>query len=101
MSVLPIHHIYCFTCDILLSLRYGTELCFNDSMLHIPKNLQLFKPTVMLLVPMIVETIYKQIKSAAKQAGVPETAAAQKVFGGRLQTIYSGGAYLRPELQKA
>ena len=26
---------------------------------------------------------------------------AQSVFGGRLKTIYSGGAYLRPELQKA
>lgn len=101
MSVLPIHHIYCFTCDVLLSLRYGTELCFNDSMLHIPKNLKLFKPTIMLLVPMIIETLYKQISAAAKQAGVPEAAAAQQVFGGRLKTIYSGGAYLRPELQKA
>lgn len=102
LSVLPIHHIYCFTCDIMLSLRYGTTLCFNDSMMHIPQNLKRFAPTIMLIVPMIAETMYKQIKAAA--AAKPEISIAmiaQSVFGGRLKTIYSGGAYLRPELQKA
>lgn len=102
MSVLPIHHIYCFTCDILCSLRYGAELAINDSMLHITKNLQLYKPTLMLIVPMIAETIYKQISAAHKaKPEIPLAAIAQNVFGGRLKTIYSGGAYLRPELQRA
>lgn len=102
MSVLPIHHIYCFTCDILCSLRYGTELCLNDSMLHIGQNLKLFRPTMVLFVPMIAETIYKQIKSAAAaNPALTEKQIAAGVFGGRLTTVYSGGAYLRPELQKA
>lgn len=102
LSVLPIHHIYCFTCDILLSLRYGATLCFNDSMMHIPQNLKRFAPTVMLIVPMIAETMYKQIKAAAAQKPeIPIAMIAQSVFGGRLKIIYSGGAYLRPELQKA
>ncbi|MDE6781443.1 MAG: AMP-binding protein [Ruminococcus sp.] len=102
MSVLPIHHIYCFTCDILLSMRYGNQLCFNDSMMRIPQNLKIFKPTVILLVPMIAETLYKMVCNIS--AGSPDTPVkdiAEKVFGGRLKTIYSGGAYLRPELQKA
>ncbi|MCM1330338.1 MAG: AMP-binding protein [Ruminococcus sp.] len=102
LSVLPIHHIYCFTCDILMSLRYGSTLCFNDSMMHIPQNLKRFAPTIMLIVPMIAETMYKQIKAAAAQKPeIPIAMIAQSVFGGRLKTIYSGGAYLRPELQKA
>lgn len=102
LSILPIHHIYCFTCDILCSLRYGTQLCFNDSMLHIPQNLKLFQPTIILLVPMIAETIYKQIKAAsAAKPEIPIQAIGQGVFGGRLKIIYSGGAYLRPELQRA
>lgn len=102
LSVLPIHHIYCFTCDILCSLRYGNELCLNDSMLRIPQNLKLFRPTIMLIVPMIAETMYKQIKAAsAPKPDVPMAAIANAVFGGRLKTIYSGGAYLRPQLQKA
>lgn len=101
MSVLPIHHIYCFTCDVLLSIRYGTALCINDSMMRIPQNLKLFRPTFLLIVPMIAETIYKQIMAAAKsKPDVPPKAIAQAVFGGRLKGIYSGGAYLPPELVK-
>ncbi|MCM1507758.1 MAG: AMP-binding protein [Ruminococcus flavefaciens] len=102
MSVLPIHHIYCFTCDILLSLRYGYPLCFNDSMMRIPQNLKLFKPTTILLVPMIAETLYKMVKNiSASEPDTPLTEIAERVFGGRLKTIFSGGAYLRPELQRA
>ncbi len=102
MSVLPIHHIYCFTCDILLSLRYGNELCLNDSMMRIPQNLKLYRPTVILLVPMIAETMYKQIKAvSASKPDISLKEIANAVFGGRLRTIYSGGAYLRPELQRA
>lgn len=102
MSVLPIHHIYCFTCDILLSIRYGNQLCFNDSMMRIPQNLKLFKPTVILLVPMIAETLYKMVRNiSASEPDTPVSEIAERVFGGRLKTIYSGGAYLRPELQKA
>lgn len=99
MTVLPIHHVYCFTCDILLSLRYGCTVCVNDSMLRIPQNLKRFKPTIILLVPMIAETIYKKIRAASEQMpDVPMKAIADDVFGGRLKGIYSGGAYLPPEL---
>lgn len=99
LTVLPIHHVYCFTCDILLSLRYGTTVCVNDSLMKVAQNLKLFAPTIMLLVPMIAATIYKQIRNAAKaNPAVPIQAIAKNVFGGRLKTIYSGGAYLSPEL---
>lgn len=102
LTVLPIHHVYCFTCDILLSLRYGSTICVNDSILRIAQNLKLFQPTIMLLVPMIAETIYKQIKAAsAAKPEIPMAAIAKAVFGGRLKGIYSGGAYLSPDLANA
>lgn len=99
LSVLPIHHVYCLTCDVLLSIRYGSTLCVNDSLMRIAKNLKLFKPTIMLLVPMIAETILKQIKAAAAaKPEIPAALIAKDVFGGRLETIYSGGAYLNPNI---
>ncbi len=99
LSVLPIHHVYCFTCDILLSLRYGVTVCVNDSMMHIAQNLKFFQPTKILLVPMIAETIYKKIKAASiATPEIPIKAIANAVFGGNLKGIYSGGAYLNSEL---
>ena len=99
LTVLPIHHVYCFTCDILLSLRYGTCVCVNDSLMKVAQNLKLFSPTVILLVPMIAATILKQIKTAAKaNPNIPVQAIAKNALGGRLKVIYSGGAYLNPEI---
>lgn len=98
LSVLPIHHAYCFTCDILQGLHVGVPICINDSLMHLTKNLSRFSPTLMLLVPMIVESIYRQLGGAAKAKNLPIAAVAQAVFGGRLRVIYSGGAYLDPAL---
>lgn len=102
LTVLPIHHVYCFTCDILLTLRYGGTACVNDSMLHIAQNLKRYQPTTILLVPMIAETIYKKIQAAAAATpGAPLATIAKAVYGPNLRGIYSGGAYLNPELAKA
>lgn len=99
LTVLPIHHVYCFTCDILLSLRYGTCVCVNDSLMKVAQNLKLFAPTIILLVPMIAATILKQIKTAAKaNPNIPIQAIAKNALGGNLKVIYSGGAYLNPEI---
>ena len=38
--------------------------------------------------------------AAAAKPEIPIAAIANAVFGGRLKVIYSGGAYLSPELQK-
>ena len=102
LTILPIHHVYCFTCDILLSLRYGTTVCVNDSMMRIAQNLKLFAPTIILIVPMIAATIYKQIKAAsAAKPDVPVKMLANAVFVFFLKGIYCGGAYLAPELIEA
>lgn len=102
LSVLPIHHVYCFTCDILLSLRGGITVCVNDSMMHIAQNLKFFKPTLILLVPMIADTIYRKIKSAVEaDPSLDINAVAKSVFGGNLRGIFSGGAYLNPKLAEA
>ena len=85
LTVLPIHHVYCFTCDILMSLRYGATVCINDSMMRIAQNLKLFQPTMILLVPMIAQTIYKQITNAAKAKNLPASVIAQAVFGGKIK----------------
>ncbi|MBE5959950.1 MAG: long-chain fatty acid--CoA ligase [Lachnospiraceae bacterium] len=97
LSVLPIHHTYCFTCDILTGLYFGVTVCMNDSMMHLVRNLSVFHPTIMLVVPMIAESILYRLKEAHKaNPDVPKPILAKKALGGALTTVYCGGAYLNP-----
>ena len=102
LSVLPIHHAYCLTCDYLLAIRYGVTVCVNDSIMRIAQNIKLFEPTKLLLVPMIVETIYRKIQAAHKAKPlVPMLLVGRSVFGKNLKCIFCGGAYLAPDLIRA
>ena len=120
MSVLPVHHTYELMCLIAASL-FGMEVCINDSLRHVLKNLQVFKPTGLVLVPLFLNTMYKKIWSEAEKTGkdkiLKAALATSKTllsmgidvrrklfktvldsFGGRLDHIICGGAKLNPDL---
>lgn len=94
MTLLPIHHTYCFTMDILKGLYIGMTICINDSIMHVSKNMKLFKPEIILLVPMVIQSIYEKLQEAGNL--MPKKVVAKSAFGGNLHTICSGGAYLDP-----
>lgn len=92
LSVLPIHHAFCLVMDWLKGFSLGFTLCINDSLLHMVKNMGIFQPDVMLMVPMMLETVYKRLSAA--DASIPKKALAGQVFGGKLKIIFTGGAHL-------
>lgn len=93
MSVLPIHHAYCLSMDILKALSLGSVICINDSLLRVAKNIKLFEPNMILMVPLMIETLAKKLEEAA---WMPAPIVKAKVFGKQFHTICSGGAYLNP-----
>ncbi|MBQ4462777.1 MAG: AMP-binding protein [Eubacterium sp.] len=93
LSVLPIHHAFCLVMDWLKAFQLGSCVCINDSLLHMVKNMNVFHPATMLMVPLMIETIYKRIKA---MGDVPPEEVREKVFGGRLKVIFTGGAHLDP-----
>ena len=120
LSVLPLHHTYELAC-MLAMLDYGIHVCINDSITHVVRNLKLFKPTLMVLVPLYVYTFYKRIWSEAKKTGRDKklrlgigmsramtTVGVDKrrelfkdvleAFGGNLEKIICGGAALNPRM---
>lgn len=120
VSVLPVHHTYELMC-LLAEMTYGIEICINDSLRHVMKNFQLFKPTGLVLVPLFLNTMYKKIWSEAEKThkdGALKTGLALSktlmavgidarrrifktvldAFGGRLDHIICGGAKLNPDL---
>jgi long-chain acyl-CoA synthetase len=94
LSVLPIHHAFCLVMDWLKGFSLGATVCINDSLLHIVRNMGIFKPYVILMVPMMIETIYKRL--AAADPNIPKKLIADNVFGGNLKIIFTGGAHLDP-----
>ena len=94
LSVLPVHHAFCLVMDWLKGFSLGAVVCINDSFIHMIRNMGIFKPDVMLMVPLMIETIYKRLASV--DASVPAAAVAENVFGGKLKIIFTGGAHLDP-----
>ncbi len=93
MSVLPIHHAYCLSMDILKGTSIGAVICINDSLLRVAKNIKLFEPNMILMVPLMIETLAKKLEEAAF---IPAPLVKAKVFGKQFHTVCSGGAYLNP-----
>lgn len=115
--VLPLHHMLAFTTGVTAVMLYGYSVYINDSIRHLSRDLVLAKPQHTVLVPMIVEGLYKTILRAAEKKnqtkklkfGLSLSNAARhlhidlrkKLFkevlsalGGNLETIICGGAPL-------
>lgn len=93
LSVLPIHHAYCLSMDILKGMSLGAVVCINDSLMRVAKNIKLFKPEMILMVPLMIETMAKKLEEASL---LPAKIVKNQVFGKQFHTICSGGAYLDP-----
>lgn len=97
LTVLPIHHAYCLSMDILKGASIGAVVCINDSLLRVLKNIKLFEPNIILMVPLMIETFAKKLEETD---WLPAPIIKAKVFGKQLHTICSGGAYLNPDYLK-
>ena len=101
LNILPIHHVFCINCDVLVSLRYGNILCLNRDMSRLADHLLLFEPTAFRAVPMVAKALYNRFCLLRKQnPDRSEEEIKAEVYGKRLRRISCGGGYLTPELAK-
>lgn len=124
LSILPLHHTYECTAGFLTMMYLGVSMSFCEGLRHIPKNLQEYKPTLMMSVPLILESLYsKIIKKARKEhryrkfkTGLLIASILNKLgidirrtlfkevhdnLGGNLRIVISGAAALNPKISKA
>jgi long-subunit acyl-CoA synthetase (AMP-forming) len=120
-SVLPIHHTYECTCGFLMPLYKGASIAYCEGLKYIVKNLQEVRPTMLLAVPLIFESLYKNIwkniRKGGKEGLVRKVMAVSRVtgkigldlnrkllkdiynvFGGRMRVLISGGAAIDPAI---
>jgi len=67
LMVLPLHHAFAFTACILATHYFGVDIVINKSLKNVLADLQKFKPSNILLVPLFVETFYKRIWQGAEK----------------------------------
>ena len=121
LSLLPLSHTFEMMTHVAGALHCGGTLYLNESVRTVKKNLREKRPTILVTVPLILQTLHKEILNTARKQGRLEqlqkairlSGSLQKhgldvsgrlfgevkaLLGGRLHTIICGGAALDPEL---
>ena len=121
LSLLPLSHTFEMMTDVAGALHCGGTLYLNESIRTVKKNLREKRPTILVAVPLILQTLHKEIRNTARRQGrldelekaVRLSAGLQRIgldmsarlfgelrelLGGRLQTVICGGAALDTEL---
>lgn len=121
LSVLPLHHTFECMAGMLTFIWAGASIAYNQSLRTLQSDLVLFKPTVFVVVPLILETFRKTIiKKYSKITGGKAILSMQRTlssvagnnkkmkkklfktvndaFGGNLRAVLVGAAALSPEV---
>ena len=121
LSLLPLSHTFEMMTHVAGALHCGGTLYLNESVQTVKKNLREKRPTILVAVPLILQTLHKEIVNTARKQGrldalekaIRLSGALQKIgldmsgrlfgevtalLGGQLHTIICGGAALDPEL---
>ncbi|MBO5406621.1 MAG: AMP-binding protein [Bacteroidales bacterium] len=123
MSVLPMHHATEINTHIMTRIGSGRLTYVNGNMRNLMKNMKVFKPHLITVVPMIANAFYRNIQAGVKKAGMEEklqkgiklSNMLRKIgidrthkmfadlfvpFGGNLNMIVCGGSMLNPVVIK-
>ena len=122
IAFLPFHHIFGSTCLIMM-VANGAKTVFPDGLRYIKQNLNEYKVTLFVGVPILVEAIYNTIMKEVEKQGKTKIIKGaigvsnflrkmnidvrKKLFkqiidalGGKLRFVISGGAPADPEIAK-
>ncbi len=122
LSILPLHHTYECTANFLVMMYNGCCFSFNEGLKYIVQNLQETKPTILMLVPLILESMHKKIVKQASKSILGKIKfnvalevssflynilkidirkkifkQVHNIFGGRVRLIISGAAAINPD----
>ena len=69
LSILPLHHTYESSVGFLAPFSVGASIAICQGLRYISPNLLETKPSILIVVPEIVETLYKKINAGIKEQG--------------------------------
>jgi len=97
LLVLPLHHTFGLVAGVLAMMFYGNAIYINRSLKQVLKDFSAARPQMMFVVPLILETLYKNIWATARKKGKEK---ALKVLVKVSDALYACGIDLRRLLFK-
>ena len=101
LSMLPLYHSYEFTFGLLLQIYSGTTIYYLPGGLPaFQENLAKVRPTMLILVPLIVEETYRRVRATLSHPDDRRELAdaLKEYFGGRVTRIFDGGAPINSDI---
>jgi len=111
LLVLPLHHVFAFTGNLLIPLAGGAEISFVESLRTVGENVREVSPTVLIGVPLLLDKMYAKIRAGLKKNKVaslmlavglrkPVARGVIQNLGGKLRLAVVGGAPSDREMLK-
>ena len=123
LSILPIHHTYECTCGFLCPVYRGSTVAYCEGLRHITKNMAEGKITMMLVVPLVLESMHRRVWDTIRKQGLAKKvkfalrlnsvlrkigmdrskklfAKVHESFGGHMRLFISGAAAVDPQVSK-
>lgn len=118
LSILPVHHTYECTLGHLLVLYGGGTIAYCDGLRYISQNINEYKPSFVICVPLLLENVHKKILTTLKKS-LPEKyfnnekhfidnmpiplryivkKKIKKSLGGNIRTFIVGAAAINPNI---
>lgn len=69
LSILPLHHTFELSIGMLFMVKNGVSIAYCEGVKHIAKNLKEFNVTILVVVPAILEAMYKKMNEGIKKLG--------------------------------
>ena len=69
LSFLPLHHTFECTITFLYGFYSGVTVAFCDGLKYIAKNLAEYKVSIIVAVPLVLESMYKKIENGIEKSG--------------------------------
>lgn len=94
ISILPLHHTYECTLGLILPIYCGATIYFSKGYKYLYKEIEEYKPTIMMGVPLIYEKLYKRLS----QTNPKKDGNAKKILRAPIRMLFSGAAPLDSKL---
>ncbi len=87
LSILPLHHTFELSGGMMFMVKNGVTIAYAEGIKHIARNLKEFDVTLLVVVPAILEAMYKKLQEGLRKSGKEKTVRALGKVSNALSSV--------------